>query len=228
MASTNSLAAADHYYTYAISIKQRRKQLRGLNLEIYELKPVPGDVRVINPRYDLLLRKPKDPKDDPEGWMPVETRGPLTGIHAKSFVVDGRIAFIGSHNFDPRSGTYDTQLAAAVWDDDVARALEENIMRDMAPENSWVVTRQQKVPIISFFSGIIESISRALPIFDVWPFKYSASFELKEGEKAVPPGHPDFYKRYKNVGQFPTVHLSTKDIQVRLFSTMGGFTKPLM
>jgi hypothetical protein len=67
-----------------------------------------------------------------------------------------------------------------------------------------------------------------MPIFDVWPFKYSTSWDLREGEEPVPPGHPEFYQRYKNVGQFPTVNMSTKDVQTRLFKVMGGFTEPLM
>lgn len=228
IASTNSLAATDHFFTYAITMKQKKRLLKNLGFRIFELKPVPGDVREMNPRYDQLLKEGKNEGDDNGDRMPSTAAGPITGIHAKSIVIDDRIAFVGSHNFDPRSVTYDTQLGIALWDVEVARALKANILRDTEPQNSWIVAKQQKVPVISFFSGIIENISRALPILDVWPFRYSASFELREGEEPVPPGHPEFYQRYRNVGQFPTVHLSTKDIHTRLFSAMGGFAEPLM
>jgi phosphatidylserine/phosphatidylglycerophosphate/cardiolipin synthase-like enzyme len=184
IASTNSLAAADHYFTYAITMKQKKRLLKKVGIRIYELKPVPGDVREINPRYDLLLAEggDQDQETDTVDRMPTTAAGPVTGIHAKSMVIDDRIAFVGSHNFDPRSVTYDTQLGIAIWDTEVARALKANILRDTEPQNSWVVVKHQKVPIVSFFGGIIEDISRALPIFDVWPFKYSTSWELREGE----------------------------------------------
>lgn len=211
-------------------MKQIKRILKKLKFHVFEFKPEPGDVREMVPRYDLLLREETEHKirEGTEERMTVKVQGPVIGLHAKSIVVDDRIAFVGSHNFDPRSGSYDTQLAVAIWDRDVALALKSNIMRDTEPQNSWINAKQQKVPVISFFSGILENISRALPIFDIWPFKYSACFELNEGEEPVPPDHPEFYERYKNVGQFPDVEGPGKGIQTRLFSSMGGFATPLL
>ena len=34
--------------------------------------------------------------------------GPRISLHAKSLVVDGEVAMVGSHNFDPRSANYNT------------------------------------------------------------------------------------------------------------------------
>jgi len=67
-----------------------------------------------------------------------------------------------------------------------------------------------------------------LPFFDIWPFRYSSSFQLKEGMEPLPQGHPDLYKHYENFGQFPEVNLSTKAVRTRLFKSFGGFTAPLM
>jgi len=228
IASTNSLASIDHFLAYSIMVKQHRRLLLTLGMRIFEFKPVPGDVNDMVPRYaELILEAGGKHGEDPNR-MQVTTEGPVIGLHAKSLVVDDRIALVGSHNFDPRSTNFDTQSVIAIWDRQVAQALKANILRDMAAQNSWVRARQQQVPVISFFTGIIETISRALPVGDVWPFHYSGNFELRDGEAPVPPGHPEFYRRYKNVGQFPGVDNPARVVYTRLFSTVGGWTTPMM
>ena len=228
VASTNSLASIDHFFAYSIMVKQRKRLLQALGFQVYEFKPLPGDVRQMVPRYDRLLAEAGGHTMAFPDRMPVATEGPIIGLHGKSIVVDGRIALVGSHNFDPRSAIFDTQANVAIWDREVARALKANILRDTEPQNSWVVARQREVPVISFFAGIVETISRALPVLDLWPFQYSANFELREGEKPVPPDDPSFYERYDNVGQFPEVDRPLTVIQTMLMRAMGGFATPAM
>jgi len=231
IASTNSLAANDHFFTYAITMKQKKYLLQKVGMQIFEFKPVPGDVREMITRYDELVVESngQNSEDVDDGRLPITAEGPITGLHAKAIVIDDRIAYVGSHNFDPRSIGHDTQLGILIWDADVALALKADILRDTEAQNSWVTAaKHEGIPLVSFFGGMLEDISRAMPIFDVWPFKYSTSWELREGEEPVPPGHPEFYQRYNDVGQFPTVNMTTKDIQTRLFRVMGGFTEPLM
>jgi putative cardiolipin synthase len=62
---------------------------------------------------------------------------PVFSLHAKSVVVDSRIAFIGTFNLDPRSENLNTEVGAIIHDESVARALEALIERDMAPGSSW-------------------------------------------------------------------------------------------
>jgi phosphatidylserine/phosphatidylglycerophosphate/cardiolipin synthase-like enzyme len=231
IASTNSLASTDHFFTYAITMKQKKYLLQKVGMQIFEFKPVPGDVREMITRYDELVieRNGQNSEEVVDDRIPTTAEGPITGLHAKAIVIDDRIAYVGSHNFDPRSIGHDTQLGILIWDADVAQALKADILRDTEAQNSWVTAaKHDGIPLVSFFGGIVEDISRAMPIFDVWPFKYSTSWELREGEEPVPPGHPEFYERYENVGQFPTVNMTTKDVQTRLFKVMGGFTEPLM
>ena len=228
VASTNSLASIDHFIAYSIMIKQRTRLLRALGFRVFEFKPLPGDVREMVPRYDRLLEEAGEHPPASPDRMPVTAEGPIIGLHGKSIVVDDRIALVGSHNFDPRSAIFDTQANVAIWDREVARALKANILRDTEPQNSWVVARQREVPVVSFFAGILESISRALPVLDLWPFQYSANFELREGEEPVPPDHPSFYERYDNVGQFPEVDRPLTVIQTMLVRAMGGFATPAM
>ncbi|MCF8067846.1 MAG: phospholipase D family protein [Desulfobacterales bacterium] len=228
IASTNSLPAADHMAVYSIAYKQKKKLVKNLKFNIYELKPTPEDVHDMVRRYDILTQKKIAMGKSDDGSIISETKGPVVGIHAKSFVIDSKIAWIGSHNFDPRSANYNTELAVIIWDEAVAKALEENILRDTLPENSWLISRKRQVPIISYFSGIIGSISRALPVFDIWPFRYCTSYELNEGMEPVSRNHPDFWKHYKDMGAFPGINMSAKAMQARLTTAMGGFAIPII
>jgi phosphatidylserine/phosphatidylglycerophosphate/cardiolipin synthase-like enzyme len=231
--STNSLASTDAFMVYAISFKKKRTYLKKLKFHIYELKPHPGNPIEFIPRYNELITDSSQAAGDDSlentGLMPTApAKGPRFGMHAKSFVVDSGIAIVGSHNFDPRGVTMSTECAVIIWDKNVARAVEQDILRDTEPRNSWVIAKQEKVPFISYFGEFIGTVSEMMPFLDSWPFRYSSSFELKEGMKPLSTGHPDFYKHYEDVGQFPEVHLSLSAIKTRLIKTFGGFTAPLM
>jgi phosphatidylserine/phosphatidylglycerophosphate/cardiolipin synthase-like enzyme len=228
LASTNSLASTDHFFTYAAYMKQKQRMLRELGFQIFEFKPVPGDIRKLNPRYEQLKGERLTRKVKPGQQLPVEVERPIMGIHAKVFVVDERIAFVGSHNFDPRSETYDTQVAVAIWDKEVARALQKDILRDMESQNSWVVAPKKQTPVISPCLNLCASFSRSLPIFDIWPSRYSSLYELREDMEPIPPDHPEFYVHYENVGQFPEVALTSTQVHTILYTTMAGFTTPLL
>jgi len=226
--SSNSLAATDLVLNYAITMKQKRSIIKNLKVNLYEFKPYPGDVRKYIPRYDKLIADTNTTADSSEDMNDIVNvqGGPRTGLHAKSIVVDSDIAIIGSHNLNPRSAKINTESAVIIWDQEIARQLRKNILVDMEPQNSWVVAKKQQVPIISYFSNIMGSISSMLPVFDIWPFRYSSSFQLKEGMRPVPAGHPDFYKQYEDVGQFPEINLSSKAVQTRIMKSFGGFLAP--
>ena len=91
-----------------------------------------------------------------------------------------------------------------------------------------MIAPNKKIPVLSFFSGIIATVSRSLPVLDIWPFRYSSSFDLKEGMPPVSIYHPDFYDNYENVGSFPDVNLSSKQIQTIIISAFAGFAEPVM
>jgi hypothetical protein len=75
---------------------------------------------------------------------------------------------------------------------------------------------------------MIATVSRSLPVLDVWPFRYSSSFQLKKGKQAVAITHKDFYDNYTNLGSFPGVDLSSKQIQTLIISALAGFAEPFM
>ena len=240
IAITNSLAAADHYFVYALGFKRKKRNIKTLGFQIHELKPIPGNIRELLPNYDELLSKEESVKqgttlqtrtpDEYERFepIPIVASGPRVSIHAKSMVVDGKIAVVGSHNFDPRSLEINTETTLTVYDETFAQAIEESIMRLKKPENSWIVAQKETVPVLGQVSGIFGSISRMLPIFDLWPFRYSSSFELKPEMSPVPSSHPEFYNNYNDVGQFPQCALGDKQLLTYLISGFGAVAEPQM
>jgi phosphatidylserine/phosphatidylglycerophosphate/cardiolipin synthase-like enzyme len=238
--STNSLASSDHFFVHALSFKRKKRNVQELGVKIYEFKPFPGDALQMMPRYSKLAAKsvsqerpfeidPEEPTIiDRYELMPTTTKGPRLSIHSKSLVVDDQVAVIGSHNFDPRSELINTEAFLIVWDREFAAAVAENIRRATASQNSWVIARRQKIPLLGHISEFLATLSRMLPVFDIWPFRYTASFELRDGMEPVPPEHHDFYVHYKDVGQFPEVGLSGGRIQTLLVSAFGAPAEPLM
>lgn len=67
-----------------------------------------------------------------------EYKGPDV-LHAKSMVIDGRIAVVGSYNADPRSQNLNTEVMCVTTDEAVARELAESIALHI--ENSWKIER---------------------------------------------------------------------------------------
>jgi putative cardiolipin synthase len=208
--STNSLAATDAYPVYALTYKYKKRYLRELGFRLYEFKPHPAQLRSMIETGAA---------DDP----------PRVSMHAKSAVIDGEISLIGTHNFDPRSDKFNTEAAVIIHDRDFAAALAASIQRDMAPENSWVIApRERGVAPFYRLSRLLESISTALPLFDLWPFRYASSFELKPGCPPVPRSHPDFYVCHDDVGDFPEVESVLKRILTRLATAFGAPALPVL
>lgn len=233
LVSTNSLAATDAFYVYAISHKHKRKYLRELGFEIHEYKPFPGrgaptaatePVRVgasgTFGREALRARRETVPLTKP---------GVRRGLHAKSIVIDGKVALIGTHNFDPRSDKLNTESGVIVWDETFAAALESSIRNDTTPDNAWVIAKRQKVvPVVGEVNTAISTVSETLPFFDLWPFRYATSYELEEGCEPKRPTDEGFYDCYEPVGDFPEVNLSLKAIYARIITAFGVALAPIL
>ncbi len=221
IASSNSLAASDHLHVYALSFKHRKELYKDSGIDIYEAKPYPAD----RARYVPGIEQIDERAIAEQGGT---GQGPVMCIHAKSAVVDHRLSLVGSHNFDPRSNKLNTECGVFILDDDFAAILEASIRNACEPQNAWTVSRAPSVPVISYFSGILGTISSALPFFDIWPYRYTTNYELKEGCEPLSPRDPDFQKNYIDVGYFPEVPDSSTVIQTRLMKAFGGWARPLM
>lgn len=228
--STNSLAAADHFYVYAISTRQRGRLLRAVRARIYEFRPYPADILAMAPRYREILAADAGVDDATRfGFVPIEGEGPRISIHSKVLVVDGRTAVVGTHNFDPRSKRLNTECVVIVRDASFAATLERNIRLDIDPGNSWAfAVRPVVFPVLGHLSVFVEGISRRLPVGDVYPIRHTACFAPRNGMAPVTSTDPRFYDHYRDVGPFPQVSLSWLELRTRLYSALFGWTTPLM
>lgn len=150
-------------------------------------------------------------------------------VHAKSLVVDDRLAFIGSFNLDPRSENLNTEVGLLIEDELFARKLREEIDRDMRAENSWVVAKRQLPLRLDLLNSLIDGLLSVSPI-DFWPVQNTTSFELKPDGQEVSPGHADFYRHYRDAGSFPgsTETISPKEILTRLYKAVGPPLTPIL
>ena len=163
--------------------------------------------------------------------LPLKRAGVRLGMHAKSLVIDGRIGVIGTHNFDPRSENYNTESAVIVHDAAFAQALAASIRRDIAPENSWVVAPRARPPVLSGLDYSLGKVSEALPLFDLWPFRYATSYEYQPGPGCSGPvlrTDPDFHLCYESVGDFPEVNVGPKWLYTRLLTAFGAGLVPIL
>jgi len=127
---TNSLASTDNMQAFS-GYRSQRKQLLKMGLDIREYKPDPAN--------RALLMSRVNPPAEP----------PVFALHAKSMVVDGKIAYIGTFNFDPRSENLNTEVGVVVHHAGLAQRLQALMEADMRPENSWTALDEpdQYVPL---------------------------------------------------------------------------------
>jgi len=163
--------------------------------------------------------------------LPVTRTGARMGLHAKSLVVDRRIGVIGTHNFDPRSENYNTEGAVIIDDPVFAEALAQSILRDIHPQNSWVVAPRAKPPVLSGLNYSVGKASEALPVLDFWPWRYATDYEFQPGLECPEPlrrQDPAFHTCYVAVGDFPEVNVGPKWLLVRMLTAFGAGLVPIL
>lgn len=119
---TNSLATNNHLIAHT-AYRRWRRRLLDTGIELYELREDAQSKRM----YSL-------PPTD-AGWL---------GLHTKAAVVDGRYSFIGSPNVDPRSMKINTEIGLFLESAELAAELTALLERDLAPRNSWRVTKDEE------------------------------------------------------------------------------------
>ncbi|MGN6520824.1 MAG: phospholipase D-like domain-containing protein [Dokdonella sp.] len=220
--STNSLAATDAFYVYALSYKYKKRYLKRYGFEIHEFKPFPEDAPEFIADYDRLAGGGNTGRYHRYGRTPLVRGGVRLGLHAKSIVIDDRISLIGSHNFDPRSDDYNTESGFIIYDTQVAARVGAAIERNAAPGNAWTIAKRRRGGLLGRINNAIGDLSTSLPLFDLWPFRYASSFELAPGCAPSRPGTPGFYACHVDVGDFPEVDLPLKTIYTRIVTAFGA------
>jgi len=198
-----------------------------------------GNSRGYDRRSVLRYRPPLSREDTAKRYarrranepVPLKRAGVRIGLHAKSVVIDDRIGVIGTHNFDPRGDTYNTESAVVIEDPVFAHALAESIRRDIKPENAWVIAPRDKPPVLSGLGYSIGKVSEQLPVFDLWPMRYATSYEFVPGPQCPLPlarRDPRFRQCYKPVGDFPEVNVGLKSLTTRIFTAFGAGLAPIL
>ncbi len=120
---TNSLASTDNLPAFA-GYQKVRKQLLDAGVHIYEFKPDAKE------RYNIMT-----------GALQQKlSYTPVFGLHAKSMVVDGAIAVVGTFNMDPRSANLNSECVTIVHSRKVAEGILRGMEEEYKPENSWETT----------------------------------------------------------------------------------------
>ena len=94
-----------------------------MGLQIYEYQPYPEVQQILLERYPELKDKQ-----------------PVFAIHAKTMVIDSSIVVIGTYNLDPRSQNLNTEVGIIVNHPGLASFVQEKILIDIRPENSWLAS----------------------------------------------------------------------------------------
>ena len=244
--STNSLASTDAFPVYALSHKYKRTYLREFGFDIYEFKPFPADAPIdlastgadgervapLGARASEWRRRFRlfGSSERFSGPLPLEQAGVRVSLHAKSMVVDARLAIIGSHNFDPRSDHHNTESLLVVHDAAFATRLRGFILSDTQPGNAWAIAPRPKPPVLSGLNYSLGKLFEQLPLFDFWPWRYATSWEHR-GLPDCPPlpaDHARFAECYEEVGDFPEVNLEPKGIYTRIVTAFGAGLAPIL
>ena len=243
--STNSLASTDAFPVYALSHKYKRTYLREFGFDIYEFKPFPADAP-ISVESTGAEGEPVPPVGAASEWrrrfrwfgsserysapLPLEQAGVRISMHAKSLVVDARLAIIGSHNFDPRSDHHNTESILVVHDRAFAARLRSFILSDTAPGNAWAIAPRPRPPVLSGLNYSVGKLFEQLPLFDFWPWRYATSWEHRglPGCPPLPSDHRRFAECYEQVGDFPGVNLEPKGIYTRIVTAFGAGLAPIL
>lgn len=227
--STNSLASTDADTVYANTHRHKKRYVDGLGFQMYEFKPFPVDAPEFFPRWAELIEEKKrgvESKAIVSGDNSViPMPAPRVGLHSKSFVVDGRVAMIGSHNFDPRSEGFNTENGLIIYDEVFAGDLEALIRRDIEPQNSWIVAMK---PRGDQKETALADVPKTIPQFKPWSYGSTSVYELAPGMEPRIPSSPDFYEHYYAVGAFPEVIRTRRQATVIFLSSFFFFLEPIL
>jgi cardiolipin synthase C len=120
---TNSLASTDNLEAFS-GYQRDRKKLLETGVQIFEFKP---DAACRLKLMTGALQKNPDFK-------------PTFGLHAKSMIIDGKTAIIGTFNLDPRSTHLNTECITVVQHQTLTHKMQQRFDNEFLPENSWHIT----------------------------------------------------------------------------------------
>ena len=112
-----------------------RNFLASIGAEIWEHPGVEPGADTVSSQLQGWLKNlgaPRDPMPDErlQKGLRKMTTG-LTGLHAKTMVVDGKVSYVMSYNFDPRSKELNMEVAERIDSPEFAQQLSDAIDYDL-------------------------------------------------------------------------------------------------
>ncbi|MCA0943079.1 phospholipase D family protein [Salipiger pacificus] len=147
---TNALEATDVMPVHAAYMRYREPLLAG-GVTLYELRAM---------REEHVKRS-----------LPEVLSGSASGLHAKVFGIDGKRAFIGSFNLDPRSAQINTEMGILIDSPTIAASLSEqldtpryayHVTLDDAGDLVWTNTPEVGPPLVFHHEPNTGLLKRAL------------------------------------------------------------------
>jgi putative cardiolipin synthase len=112
---TNSLAATDVATVHGAYANYRKRLLKA-GVRLFELQPFSRHANI----------------------SVFGSKG--ASLHTKAFTVDGKIGFVGSFNFDPRSVSLNAEMGVLFEDEWLAAELRRRFRHEILPQTSYAVT----------------------------------------------------------------------------------------
>ncbi|MHA6686986.1 phospholipase D family protein [Mesorhizobium sp. A556] len=112
---TNSLAATDVATVHGAYANYRKRLLKA-GIRLFELQPFSRQANI----------------------SVFGSKG--ASLHTKAFTVDGKIGFVGSFNFDPRSISLNAEMGVLFEDEWLAAELRRRFRHEILPQTSYAVT----------------------------------------------------------------------------------------
>jgi cardiolipin synthase C len=123
---TNSLASTDNLEAFS-GYQRDRETLLQTGVRIFEFRPDAAE------RMTMMTG----------ALSPTLAHAPIFGLHAKSMVIDGQIAVIGTFNLDPRSANLNTECLTVIRSREIAQRVLAGMEVEFRPENAWETTRER-------------------------------------------------------------------------------------
>jgi len=142
---TNSLSSTDNIEAFS-GYARDRTDLLNTGAHIYEYKP------------DAEIRK-EIMKNDLQRRMNFQ---PIFGLHAKSMVVDEKIAVVGTFNLDPRSAHLNTECVAVIHSPEISQEMLSVMKLELQPQNAWEITSDFNPDHLAGKSKNVEVFTRRL------------------------------------------------------------------
>lgn len=142
---TNSLASTDNIEAFS-GYQRDREEILKLGIRVFEFKPDAKE------RFKVMTGE----------LQKTLNYAPIFGLHAKTMVVDGKVAVIGTFNLDPRSAHINTECVSIIHSNKIADKVLKEMEIEFSSDNSWETTLNFNPDNLSTTKKQIKAVTRKI------------------------------------------------------------------